>query len=68
FSLVEYGRRRGMKANAALHRANLKFIRRFEAMLDLAREEGLDWSGLTMQEKEDLWEEVKKKESAAGSR
>ncbi|MDZ7758723.1 MAG: nucleoside triphosphate pyrophosphohydrolase [Desulfovermiculus sp.] len=68
FSLVEYGRRRGVKANAALHKANLKFIRRYVAMLDFAREKGLDWSSLTMQEKDALWEEVKKKESAAGSR
>ena len=68
FSLVEFGRRQGVKANAALHKANLKFIGRFEAMLDLARERGLDWSDLTMQEKDDLWEEVKKKESAARSR
>ncbi|RXM21567.1 nucleoside triphosphate pyrophosphohydrolase, partial [Citrobacter sp. AAK_AS5] len=32
FSLVEYGRRRGIKANSALSVANAKFLRRFEAM------------------------------------
>ncbi|MFP4257359.1 MAG: nucleoside triphosphate pyrophosphohydrolase [Desulfovermiculus sp.] len=62
FSLVEYGRRRGMKANAALHRAILKFIRRFEAMLDLARRENLDWSAMSIEEKDELWERVKKGE------
>jgi ATP diphosphatase len=66
FSLVEFGRRQGIKANAALHSANLKFIRRFEAMLDLARHKGLDWSGLDMEEKDALWEEVKRSESRSG--
>lgn len=66
FSLVEYGRRRGMKANAALHRANLKFIRRFEAILDLARKEGLDWSAMSIEEKDELWERVKKGEEQDG--
>jgi ATP diphosphatase len=62
FSLVEYGRRRGIKANAALHRANLKFIRRFEAMLDLAHKEGLDWAAMSMEDKDDMWKRVKKGE------
>ena len=61
FSLVEFGRRRGIKANAALHLANLKFIDRFQAMLDMAGRKGLDWSLLSMEEKDALWEEVKKK-------
>jgi len=61
FSLVEYGRRRGIKANAALHGSVLKFVRRFEAMLDRAQEKGWDWSALSMEDKDALWEEVKRK-------
>jgi Protein containing tetrapyrrole methyltransferase domain and MazG-like (predicted pyrophosphatase) domain len=45
FSLVEYGRRRGIKANSALAVANAKFLRRFEAVEKLARERGLNWTG-----------------------
>jgi ATP diphosphatase len=60
FSLVEFGRRRGIKANAALHLANVKFIDRFQAMLEKARSKGLDWSVLSMEERDALWEEVKK--------
>ena len=60
FSLVEQGRRQGIKANAALHRANDKFLRRFQAMLELARQKGLDWQRLDMQDKDKLWEEVKR--------
>ena len=60
FSLVEYGRRRGIKANAALHRSILKFVRRFDAMLDAADEKGWDWSALSMEDKDSLWEEVKR--------
>ncbi|MCF8086233.1 MAG: nucleoside triphosphate pyrophosphohydrolase [Desulfohalobiaceae bacterium] len=67
FSLVEQGRREGIKANAALHRANQKFLRRFEAALALAQERGLDWEGLSMTEKDRLWEEVKAQERQQGT-
>ena len=60
FSLVEHGRRHGIKANAALHGANSKFLNRFRAMLELARQRGLDWQELDMQDKDRLWEEVKR--------
>lgn len=59
FSLVESGRRQGIKANAAVHRANIKFVRRFQAMLDLANERDLDWDALSMEQKDALWQEVK---------
>ncbi len=72
FSLVEQGRREGIKANAALHLANQKFLRRFERALALAEDRGLDWERLSMAEKDRLWEEAKAEESwrgrAAGSR
>lgn len=59
FSLVEYGRRRGIKANAALSVANAKFLRRFQAMEGLARERGLDLDQLSLTEMDKLWDEIK---------
>ncbi len=59
FSLVEYGRRRGIKANSALAVANAKFLRRFEAMEKLARERGLELDKLSLEEMDKLWDEIK---------
>lgn len=59
FALVEYGRRRGLKANAALALANAKFVRRFEAMEALARERGLDLDRMSLAEMDALWDEIK---------
>jgi len=64
FSLVEQGRREGIKANAALHRANQKFLHRFHRALEIAEERGLDWERLDMAEKDGLWEEAKSEEKA----
>lgn len=60
FSLVEYGRRRGIKANSALGQANAKFLRRFQAMEDLATQRGLDLSEMTLAQMDKLWDEVKR--------
>ena len=62
FSLVEQGRREGVKANAALHGANQKFLRRFHRALEIAEERGLDWDRLDMAQKDGLWEEAKREE------
>ncbi|GAB1410285.1 nucleoside triphosphate pyrophosphohydrolase [Desulfovibrionales bacterium] len=62
FSLVEYGRRRGIKANAALAMANTKFLTRFQSMEHLARERGLELDSMTQAEMDILWDEVKKKQ------
>ncbi|MBU1229371.1 MAG: nucleoside triphosphate pyrophosphohydrolase [Proteobacteria bacterium] len=59
FTLVELGRRRGIKANAALDRANLKFLARYERMESLARERGLELLDMPMADKDRLWAEVK---------
>lgn len=59
FSLVEYGRRRGIKANAALAQANAKFLGRFTAMEKLAAARGLELDGLTLTEMDALWDEIK---------
>lgn len=63
FSLVEYGRRKGIKANSALQEANQKFVRRFNKMINLAQKKGLDWENLDQKGKDELWEEVKSAEN-----
>ena len=59
FTLVELGRRKGIKANEALDHALLRFQARFEAMEKLARERGLDFVALSPDDKDELWNEVK---------
>ncbi|MDR3640112.1 MAG: nucleoside triphosphate pyrophosphohydrolase [Humidesulfovibrio sp.] len=59
FTLVELGRRRGIKANAALDTANLKFLARYERMEEIARERGLDLLEMDLEDKNRLWDEAK---------
>lgn len=59
FTLVELGRRAGLKANAALDHANRKFLDRFAAMERLARDAGLDLPALSLDEKNRLWDQAK---------
>ncbi|NCD24638.1 MAG: nucleoside triphosphate pyrophosphohydrolase [Deltaproteobacteria bacterium] len=59
FTLVEYGRRRGIKANSALAVANAKFLSRFEKVEKLARERGLELDRLSLAEMDALWDEIK---------
>lgn len=59
FTLVELGRRKGIKANAALDAANAKFLARYERMEALARARGLDLPELPLDEKNRLWDEAK---------
>ena len=59
FSLVEYGRRLGVKSNAALEKANSKFLARFTGMEALARSRGLDTASFSLADWDRLWDEVK---------
>lgn len=59
FTLVELGRRKGIKANAALDRANLKFLARYRRMEELARERGIDLMDMGLDDKNRLWDEAK---------
>ncbi|AGW14744.1 nucleoside triphosphate pyrophosphohydrolase [Megalodesulfovibrio gigas] len=59
YTLVELGRRHGIKANAALDLANQRFLRRFQAMETLARERGLALDALSLAEQDALWNEIK---------
>ncbi len=60
FTLAELGRRNGIKSSYALDLTNNRFVQRFEMMEKLATQRGLDFSALTLDEKDELWEEVKK--------
>jgi len=59
FTLVELGRRKGIKANAALDFANQKFLGRFGKMEELAEKRGLTLSEMNLDAMNDLWDEVK---------
>ena len=59
FTLVELGRRKGIKAAPALNAATERFLTRFERMEALARERNLDFVSLSLDDKDDLWNEVK---------
>lgn len=60
FSLIEYGRRNNIKANSALQKAINKFLLRFNKMLEIAKKKNVDFSSLTQNEKDRLWDEAKK--------
>jgi len=64
FTLVELGRRKGIKANDALDYTTMRFIARFNKMEELADKKGLDFIKMTLDERDDLWNEVKALEQA----
>ncbi len=66
FSLVELGRRMGIKAAHAVDMADNRFRARFEAMENLAKEQGKDFTSLELDAKDELWNEVKAKEYPSG--
>ena len=61
FTLVEYGRRYGIKANTALENANKKFLHRYELMIAIAKEQNLELLDLPIEEKEKFWNLAKQK-------
>ena len=62
FTLVNLARHLGVDSELALRRVGKKFKNRFEGMEALARNEGIDFSNLSLDEKEGFWERVKDKE------
>jgi ATP diphosphatase len=63
FAVVNLARLAGAHALTALHGANAKFTRRFEALEKRAAERGLDLAAATLDELESIWGEVKADES-----
>ena len=63
FSLVNLSRWFGIYSEEALRQTNIRFRRRYIGMEDIAEGQGLDFNGLSLEEKETLWKEVKRRES-----
>ncbi|WP_320169079.1 nucleoside triphosphate pyrophosphohydrolase [Maridesulfovibrio sp.] len=59
FTLVELGRRKGIKANSALDRTNNKFLERFSKMEDIIRADGKEITEMKLGELNELWNRVK---------
>jgi XTP/dITP diphosphohydrolase len=59
FSLINYARISGLNPDSALERTNLKFISRFQKMENLALERNLKLENMTLEEMDELWDEVK---------
>ncbi len=60
FTLANLARRQGVDLESALRGANLKFYKRFSTMEKLCRKRSLDFSTLTFDKQNALWDEVKK--------
>ena len=58
--MVNLSRWLGIHAEDALRQANLRFQSRYVTMERLAQERGLDFTGLPLAQKEELWQEAKK--------
>ncbi len=65
FTLVELGRRKGIKASEALDLGTTRFLQRFAHMEALAHERGLNFAELSLDDKDDLWNEIKEQQKAA---
>ncbi|MDR3175379.1 MAG: nucleoside triphosphate pyrophosphohydrolase [Desulfovibrio sp.] len=59
FTLVELGRRKGIKASAALDASAQRFLRRFSLMEQAAGKNGREFAELGMEEKNALWDLAK---------
>ena len=62
FTLVNLGNRWGIDSEIALRRVSNKFKERFERIEKMAISDNLDFIGLTLDEKEVLWERAKNEE------
>lgn len=63
FAAVNVARAYGVAPEDALRAANRKFERRFRGMEELARARGVDFAGLTIDQQEALWTDVKASET-----
>ncbi len=59
FSLIELGRRKGIKAAIATDNAANRFLNRFEKMEALAQSRNMAFDELSLEEKDELWQEAK---------
>lgn len=61
FSVVNFSRHVGLDCEELLKESSKKFISRFDLMEKLAEERDLDFKSLTLDQKDLLWEEAKRK-------
>jgi tetrapyrrole methylase family protein / MazG family protein len=61
FVLAQLARHLKLEAETVARAGNRKFEDRFEKLLELAASRNLDFTGIPVEEKEKMWEEVKKK-------
>ncbi len=66
FTLVELGRRHGIKANAALDLAVNTFLTRFQSMEDMSRTQEKDLADMELAEMNLLWDEAKRRTGPGG--
>lgn len=67
FACINLGRHRGINLDTCLRRANQKFEARFRDMEVIAENDNLDFEGLSLEEKNDLWLQVKSREKTSSS-
>ncbi len=67
FAMTNLARHLDIDAERALSSANLRFMRRFEAMETLAKASAQDFAKLELAEKEALWQRAKAQEREKGS-
>ncbi len=60
FTLVNIARRMGIDTETSLRETNVRFFKRFTYMEKLARERGLTFEKLSLDEQNTLWDEAKK--------
>lgn len=65
FSLVELGRRKGIKASEALDLAARRFLKRFSRMEEMAASEGKDIGEMDLDSQDELWSRAKAEEEKA---
>jgi len=63
FAAVNVARLAGLHPATALERASAKFAARFRALLDLARQRGIDPAASSLETLDGLWDEVKAREA-----
>jgi uncharacterized protein YabN with tetrapyrrole methylase and pyrophosphatase domain len=64
FALVNLARWSGIQAEDALRQSNGRFRSRYREMERIAREQGVEFAGLTLDDKEALWQRAKAVERA----
>ena len=65
FACINLGRHRGINLDTCLRRANQKFEARFREMEVIAENDNLEFEGLSLEGKNDLWLQVKNREKTS---